>query len=205
MPVGRGGTLPGAGCGSYLTKPVKQSELFNALLNSLSITACDGNQTQIIKRQPALKNKKLHHILLAEDNAVNQRLAVRLLEKEGHSVVVANNGSEAVTAIEREAFDLILMDVQMPGMNGYEATAAIREKEILSGGHIPIIALTANAMKGDRERCLDAGMDGYASKPIKAKELIEAIETLFAPGSGDEAHYYPLPVEEPVDRPEIRY
>jgi CheY-like chemotaxis protein len=115
---------------------------------------------------------------LAEDNAVNQKLAVRLLEKEGHRVTVANDGREAIAAIERESFDLILMDVQMPQMNGYEATAAIRERERAVGGHIPIIAMTAHAMKGDRERCLEAGMDSYVSKPIKTKDLFDAIDEL---------------------------
>jgi CheY-like chemotaxis protein len=119
-----------------------------------------------------------YRILLAEDNPINWKLAVRLLEKEGHCVVVANNGLEAVAAFEREAFDLILMDVQMPEMNGYEATAAIRERESAIGGHIPIIAMTANAMIGDRERCLEAGMDRYISKPVKTRELFDAIEEL---------------------------
>ncbi len=131
-------------------------------------------------------NKERLHILLAEDNAVNQRLATRLLEKVGHSVVVVIDGRQAVAAFESEAFDLILMDVQMPEMNGYEATAAIREKERAGGGHILIIAMTAHAMKGDRERCLEAGMDGYVSKPIKSTQLVEAIEELTSLRSRDE-------------------
>ena len=131
-------------------------------------------------------NKEHLHILLAEDNAVNQRLAARLLEKEGHSVLVVSDGRQAVAAFESESFDLILMDVQMPEMNGYEATAAIREKERAPGGHIPIIAMTAHAMKGDRERCLDAGMDGYVSKPIKSTQLVEAIEEVASLRSTDE-------------------
>jgi two-component system, sensor histidine kinase and response regulator len=107
---------------------------------------------------------------------VNQRLATRLLEKAGHSVVVANNGREAVAAIEQELYDVVLMDVEMPIMGGLEATATIREREMLNGRHIPIIAMTAHAMKGDRERCLAAGMDGYVSKPIRPDELYDALE-----------------------------
>jgi CheY-like chemotaxis protein/HPt (histidine-containing phosphotransfer) domain-containing protein len=118
--------------------------------------------------------------LLAEDNAVNQKLALRLLEKQGHHVTVAGDGREALAALEQKPFDLVLMDVQMPEMNGFEATGAIRERERRreSGQHIPIIAMTAHAMKGDRERCLAAGMDDYVSKPIIARKLFEAIERL---------------------------
>jgi CheY-like chemotaxis protein len=118
------------------------------------------------------------HILLAEDNVINQRLATRLLEKEGHSVTIVNDGRQAVAALERESFDLILMDVQMPEMNGYEATAAVRRKERSTGAHILIVAMTAHAMTGDRDRCLEAGMDGYVSKPIKSSQLTRAIDDL---------------------------
>ena len=119
-------------------------------------------------------------MLLAEDNAVNQRLAVRLLEKRGHSVVVAGNGLEALQALEKESFDLVFMDVQMPEMDGLEATAAIREKEKMSGQHQPIIALTAHAMKGDREKCIAGGMDGYLTKPIRPQELDEILGEVVA-------------------------
>jgi CheY-like chemotaxis protein len=114
-------------------------------------------------------------ILLAEDNPVNQKLAVRLLERDGHSVTVANDGREAVAAVKGGGFDVVLMDVQMPNMSGLEAASAIREWERGSGGHVPIVAMTAHAMKGDRERCLEVGMDGYVSKPIRPVELMEAI------------------------------
>ena len=117
-------------------------------------------------------------ILLAEDNEVNQALAVALLTKRGHSISIANNGQEALQALDKETFDLVLMDVQMPVMSGFEATAAIRANENKTGLHIPIVAMTAHAMKGDRESCLKAGMDAYVSKPIKASELIEAIESV---------------------------
>jgi CheY-like chemotaxis protein len=115
-------------------------------------------------------------ILLAEDNLVNQRLAVGLLEKRGHAVVIAADGKQALSALEREPFDLMFMDVQMPEMGGFEATARIREREMKTGRRLPIIAMTAHAMKGDRERCLASGMDGYISKPIGAAELSQAID-----------------------------
>lgn len=114
-------------------------------------------------------------VLLAEDNIVNQRVARRVLEKEGHSVVIAANGREALDATGKDAFDLVLMDVQMPEMDGLEATAAIRRREHETGGHLPVIAMTAHAMTGDRERCLSAGMDDYLSKPIHARQLLELV------------------------------
>jgi CheY-like chemotaxis protein len=114
-------------------------------------------------------------ILLAEDNKVNQRVAVRMLEKNGHRVIVAGTGYEVLAALEREEFDLILMDVQMPEMGGLEATVAIRKKEESTGRHVPIVAMTAGAMQGDHEKCLAAGMDGYISKPVRSQELIEMV------------------------------
>jgi CheY-like chemotaxis protein len=128
------------------------------------------------------------HVLLAEDNAVNQTLAVRLLEKEGHTVVVAGNGREALARLGEQTFDIVLMDVQMPEMGGFEATAAIRLREKEGGRHVPIIAMTAHAMKGDRERCLEAGMDGYVSKPIQARQLWQAIEELLPSEARTEAN-----------------
>ena len=125
-------------------------------------------------------------ILLAEDNLVNQKLAVRLLEKRGHSVVVAMNGLEALEALEHEGFDLVLMDVQMPEMSGLEATEAIRIKERETGRHIPIIAMTAHAMRGDRERCLEAGMDGYTTKPLSIGELVNTMEEVMGRGQRSE-------------------
>src|SRR5262249_24412805 len=119
-------------------------------------------------------------ILVAEDNAVNQRLVVRLLEKQGHETVVVTTGKAALAALERQPFDRLLMDVQMPEMVGFEATAEIRILERGTGRHLPIIAMTAHAMKGDRERCLESGMDGYVSKPIQARELLQAVAE-FAP------------------------
>jgi two-component system sensor histidine kinase/response regulator len=118
-------------------------------------------------------------VLLAEDNAVNQMLAVRLLEKRGYRVNVVVNGRDALTAFEKESFDVILMDIQMPEMDGFEATSAIRLLEKSTGGHIPIIAMTAHALVGDQERCLAAGMDGYVSKPIRTHQLFSVIEGFF--------------------------
>jgi two-component system sensor histidine kinase/response regulator len=115
-------------------------------------------------------------VLLAEDNAVNQMLAVRLLEKHGYAVVIAVNGREAIAAFKRESLDVILMDIQMPEMDGFEATVAIREREKSTGGHIPIIAMTAHSLVGDEERCLAAGMDGYVSKPIRTHQLFSTME-----------------------------
>jgi CheY-like chemotaxis protein len=120
------------------------------------------------------------NILLAEDNEVNQKLARRLLEKRGHLVVAAANGREALQAMRGTSFDLVLMDVQMPEMDGIEATAVLRSSEKVTGGHQPVIAMTALVMKGDRERCLEAGMDGYLSKPIRAQELDEVLDKYLA-------------------------
>ena len=113
---------------------------------------------------------------MAEDNAVNQKLIARLLEKRGHTVVSAQNGREALEMLEKQNFDIVLMDIQMPGMDGFEATKRIREKETVGDAHQPIIALTAHAMQGDEERCLVGGMDGYVAKPIKLEELFSVIE-----------------------------
>ncbi len=114
-------------------------------------------------------------ILLAEDSVVNQKLAIGLLEKQGHQVTVANHGQEAIDATAREDYDLVLMDVQMPDIDGFKATEVIRLREQQTGGHVPIIAMTAHAMKGDRERCLEAGMDEYISKPIRVPTLLEKL------------------------------
>jgi CheY-like chemotaxis protein len=118
------------------------------------------------------------YILLAEDNLVNQKVACKLLERRGHDVTVVNNGAEALSALEQRAFDLILMDIQMPEMDGLEATRQIRGRERSTGIHVPILAMTAHAMKGDKERCLAAGMDGYISKPIHVQSLMQTIYTL---------------------------
>jgi CheY-like chemotaxis protein/HPt (histidine-containing phosphotransfer) domain-containing protein len=175
--TGDGARCRQLGIETYLTKPIKQSDLLDAILNVLRITFQHDDHHEPAVQPPHAMARALR-VLLAEDNAVNQMLAVRLLEKGGHKVVVASDGKKAVAALERETYDLVLMDVQMPQLNGFEATAAIRMMERETGKHVPIIAMTAHAMKGDREKCLAAGMDGYVSKPVQAAELFEAIKTV---------------------------
>jgi two-component system, sensor histidine kinase and response regulator len=168
------------GMAAYLVKPVLQSDLLQALLNILGSREGKSKHAQLVTRHTLREGQAPLRILLTEDNLVNQRLASRLLEKEGHTVVVADDGAKAVEAWKKNTFDLILMDVQMPVMDGMEATAVIRQAEAISGTHVPIIAMTAHAMTGDRQRFLQAGMDGYVSKPIHSRELLDAIDALLA-------------------------
>jgi len=161
------------GIGVYLLKPVKQSALLEAIARSLGRPVAAGKVP--LTRHTLNESRRKLKVLLAEDNAVNRKLAERLLEKEGHTVTVAMDGLEAVAAVEAGEYDVVLMDVQMPLMSGLEATAAIREKERRTGKHVPIVAMTAHAMKGDAERCLEAGMDDYVSKPIQPARLMEAL------------------------------
>jgi two-component system, sensor histidine kinase and response regulator len=165
------------GIDAYMLKPIKQSDLLATLLTTLDASRRQRQPTPAPRAEPTAR---LLRVLLAEDNVINQKVGVRLLEKCGHSVRVVNNGREALDVLAHEAFDLVLMDVQMPEMDGLEATAAIRTQELSTGRHQPIIAMTAHAMKGDRELCLTAGMDGYVAKPIQPRELYEVIERLFA-------------------------
>ena len=163
------------GVDACLTKPVSQAELFEAISRVLGASPSKSDSPEPIRRQIVPKATRLR-VLLAEDNAVNQKIACRFLEKEGHHVTLASDGRQALAAIERENFDVVLMDVQMPEMDGFEATAAIRALERDTGKHLPIIAMTAHAMAGDRERCLAAGMDNYIAKPINARALIEVLQ-----------------------------
>jgi CheY-like chemotaxis protein len=167
------------GITEVLTKPIRQASLSRAILKALGSAAPErGQPTPGDPASPPAAGgppPRGVRILLAEDNLVNQKLALSLLGKEGHQVVLAGNGREALAALEGQTFDLVLMDVQMPEINGLEATAAIREQEKGTGRHLPILAMTAYAMKGDREQCLAAGMDGYLAKPICRTELLEAI------------------------------
>jgi two-component system sensor histidine kinase/response regulator len=168
----------------YLHKPITRSELWEAMITALGrsgVQEVEGAQTvrrhEVYGLQHRLEMtpQRRLRILLAEDNIVNQRLVVRLLEKYGHTMIVASTGREVLAALAQQPIDLVLMDVQMPDMDGLEATAVIREQERQYGGHLPIIALTAHAMKGDQERCLASGMDDYISKPINVQTLSAAI------------------------------
>jgi signal transduction histidine kinase/DNA-binding response OmpR family regulator len=165
------------GISAYLVKPIRQGELLDAICQLLDGTARKQPEP-LVTRHTLREEKHRTHILLAEDNAINQTLAVRLLEKRGYSVTVAPDGRAAVEAFQTGGFELVLMDIQMPGMDGFQATAAIREREKLTGGRIPIVAMTAHALVGDQERCLASDMDGYISKPIRTSELFAIIERM---------------------------
>jgi PAS domain S-box-containing protein len=171
------GRAEAAGLAACLSKPVKESELLDAILTALDPSpppAPSADEDRIAR--PPLRPLR---VLVAEDNPTNQKLVLTLLEQRGHTAVLASTGREAVDCTGAETFDVVLMDVQMPEMGGLEATAAIREREQTTGGHVPILAMTAHAMTGDRERCLEAGMDGYLSKPLRPDELLAALENLF--------------------------
>ena len=186
-----GGRGEAARCGelgiaAYLVKPVRKSELHEAIARVLGAKEHPGPTSLITRyslhgeRDPAVSLD----ILLAEDNPVNQKLATRLLEKRGHRVVVTSNGTEALAALAKRSYDLVLMDAQMPEMDGLEATVALRKKEKNTQSHQPVVAMTALVMKGDRERCLAAGMDGYLSKPIRPRELDDILELYARPVPG---------------------
>jgi signal transduction histidine kinase/CheY-like chemotaxis protein/ligand-binding sensor domain-containing protein len=165
------------GLAAYLPMPVSQTELLAAILRVVG-SKPHAERAALVTRHSLREEAKSLHILLAEDNSINQLLAMRLLEKHGHSVVIAANGREALGKMDKEPFDLVLMDVQMPEVDGLEATMEIRKRERVTGAHIPIVAMTAYAMQGDQERCLAAGMDGYVSKPIDVKELFSVVESV---------------------------
>ncbi len=170
--------LEALGCAGYLLKPVKQSQLFDLIITVLSRqkTPAQRQLGRIVTRHTLAEEKRRKiRLLLAEDNPMNQKLAIALLKRAGYWVDAVENGKMVAEALKRKNYDLILMDVQMPEMDGLEATQAIRKTEG-NERHTPIIAMTAHAMKGDRERCLRAGMDGYISKPIEPQELLDAIK-----------------------------
>jgi signal transduction histidine kinase/DNA-binding response OmpR family regulator/sensor domain CHASE-containing protein len=171
------------GISVYLTKPITQSELWDAIMTALRLPHGEPAPTSISIPPHFSEAVRPLRILLAEDNPVNQTLATRMLEKRGHTVVTVADGRAALDVLARETFDLALMDVQMPVIDGLEVTAVIRDQEGRTGGHLPVIAMTAHAMKGDAERCLAAGMDGYLSKPIKADELYRIIDKTLNPAS----------------------
>ena len=176
------------GISGYLIKPVTQSDLFDKivhLLDRASVMHSNLSETQAAPAPAPRTNftQTPMRVLLVEDNVVNQRLAVRLLEKRGHTFVLASNGIEALEALEKSTFDAVLMDLQMPRMGGIETTAEIRRLEVGTSRRLPIIAMTAHAMKGDRESCLAAGMDAYLSKPIHADELYRTLESFASMGA----------------------
>ncbi len=168
------------GIGAYLTKPVRESELLDAILRVLEINGPAPSGPNLVTRHSLRETRRSLQILLVEDNPVNTLLAARLLEKRGHVVCCVTNGSEALATIEKRRFDLAILDVQMAGMDGLELAQTIRATETSTGNHLPLIAMTAHAMKGDRERCLAAGMDEYLAKPINAREMFETIDSVFA-------------------------
>jgi two-component system, sensor histidine kinase and response regulator len=182
------------GVAAYLTKPIKQLDLLESILSLLHPAEAKHSVTTSINSATA-GNRSLNgssaaltplNILLAEDNPVNQRVAAGILEKRGHTVTAVENGQQALQALKVQRFDLVLMDLQMPEMDGFEATTAIREQERTSGAHLPIIAMTARAMTGDREWCLAVGMDGYVAKPVNPKELLATIESQVRKPTTDE-------------------
>ncbi len=177
------------GIPSYLYKPVRKRELLAAILRALGHTHTTASPAAVIQvAQPALP--KGLHILLVEDNRTNQTVATRMLQKMGHSTVVAGNGNEALLLLTKDRFDLVLMDIQMPELDGLATTRKIRESERGTRVHLPIIAMTAHAMKGDRERYIEGGMDGYVSKPISNRELEESIASVLR----EQANTEPVPM-----------
>jgi PAS domain S-box-containing protein len=176
------------GVASYLTKPVKQHELWKTIATALGTEVAEGEARAPAGRPEAAADPapRTLRILLAEDNPINQKVAVALLQKRGHAVTVAGDGAAALATLERQEFDLALLDVQMPVLDGLETAGRIRQRERQTGRHLPLIAMTAYAMKGDRERCLQAGMDDYIAKPVRAAELFAAIDALL-PGAGPAA------------------
>jgi len=161
-----------------LVKPVKQSELLDAIVTAFATPDAAAQRRRAKPARRSRRAARALRVLVAEDNPTNQKLVSVLLDQQGHHVTIVDNGRLAVERAAQEPFDIILMDVQMPEMSGLEATAAIREAERPTGRHIPIVALTARAMAGDREQCLAAGMDAYVSKPVRAEELFAAIDAI---------------------------
>src|SRR6185295_15325873 len=185
------------GIATHLTKPVDQRDLLGAIARVLAHEP--GQRTTVPSSMlPAELPERRLHVLLAEDNPVNQRLAASLLERRGHKVAIAANGREAVDAIQRQPFDVVLMDVQMPEMGGFEATGIIRAREREGAARVPIVAMTAHAMKGDRERCLAAGMDEYLTKPLDPRQLCLLVEQIAAgevPAAAEESAAIDVPAQ----------
>jgi CheY-like chemotaxis protein len=177
QPYDRGDEVPVNG---YLVKPIAQHGLLEAIRQVIGARATPDRAPSAPAVTPMRAARRLR-VLVAEDNPVNQKLAQHLLERRGHTPILVTNGREAVDALRANEFDLVLMDLQMPEMDGFEATASIRTRERQgSAPRVPIVALTAHAMQGDRQRCMDADMDGYVAKPIKPVELFEVIDRVMA-------------------------
>jgi CheY-like chemotaxis protein len=170
------------GVSAYLPKPVGEGELLDAIRRVLHLSTAKQRQPELVTRHVLQEGKRRLHLLVVEDNPVNLLLATRLIENHGYTFTTAENGQIALEVLQKENIDCVLMDVQMPVMDGLETTRAIREKERGIGGHLPIVAMTAHSMAGDREGCLAAGMDDYISKPIRAKELFATLDRVLAPG-----------------------
>jgi CheY-like chemotaxis protein len=164
------------GVAAYLTKPVRQPLLLEAIRAVLASPETPREGVELVTRHSLREAKRPLRVLLAEDNAVNAHLAAVLLGKAGHSVAVVTTGRAAIDALAKDAYDVVLMDVQMPDMDGLSATAEIRRAEQGTDRHVPIVALTAHAMAGDRQRCLEAGADGYLAKPFTPPQLYAALE-----------------------------
>jgi signal transduction histidine kinase/CheY-like chemotaxis protein len=180
------------GIEAYLTKPIRRSDLLQAIRTVLRSNAGTSENAPVVRIHSLRENRGRLIILLVEDNPVNEVLATRLLERRGHQVTVARNGRAALEALKKQAPDLVLMDIQMPEMDGFEATAAIRQGEAKTGKHIPIIAMTAHAMSGDKGRCLAAEMDGYVSKPIRADDLFSVVEQVLSIHAKPQEAHNPL-------------
>ncbi len=178
--------LQSLGITQHLIKPAKQSEMYDAVVSSLSAIGITTPSPQVNPDSTGTTGSFSElQILLAEDNIVNQKLALGILEKLGHRVTVANNGKEALEKLELRSFDLVLMDVQMPEMDGLAATRELRRREAHTESHIPVVAMTAHAMKGDRERCLASGMDDYLGKPIRMRDMSDKLDELFPSSEKD--------------------
>ncbi|OAI52714.1 hypothetical protein AYO44_16485 [Planctomycetaceae bacterium SCGC AG-212-F19] len=190
----------------YVSKPVKPSALLEAIVELVSVKPTNGPGHNSEENTSSASNEPTRsvHVLLVEDNLVNQQVAIHMLEKRGHSVATAGNGQESIDMLTRGCFEVVLMDIEMPVMDGFEAVRAIRAHEQQTGGHQPVVAMTAYAMKGDRDRCLEAGFDAYLSKPVRSKELYAIVESIGAhpktPTTLPSSGFPSALVEAPVDR-----
>jgi two-component system, sensor histidine kinase and response regulator len=176
------------GIAAYLTKPIRESDLFDAILIALGNTPGEKPARSLITRHSVRENQRSLRILLAEENKMSQVLALRILEKRGHQVTLTENGKQTLAALEQDSYDVVLMDVQMPEMRGFEVTTAIRERERKTGAHLPIIAMAAPSPDGDREKCLQAGIDHYLAKPLDVDSLLQTISQLCHVPAGFPAH-----------------